>query len=150
GIGSRRLETAAVAIPAALAAILCLYEIATRSLGFDESASVTIAAQHGASLGQAIAHDGGNMAGYYLLLHLVVAAFGDGAFAVRLPSAIAATATVALTAVLALRLFGRSVAFAAGLLCAVSLPLLFWGQSARGYAPMVALVSASFLALALL
>jgi len=36
------------------------------------------------------------------------------------------------------------------LLTAVSLPLVFWGQDARGYAPMVALVAGSFVAFAAL
>ena len=39
-----------VAAPAALAAVLVLVGISGRSLGFDEAASVTIAAQHGDAL----------------------------------------------------------------------------------------------------
>ena len=42
------------------------------------------------------------------------------------------------------------MALAAGLLTAVSLPLVFWGQDARGYAAMVALVAGSFVAFAAL
>ena len=137
---------AAVGVPAILAAILTLIEISGRSLGFDEGASVAIAAQHGGALSSAIAHDGGNMSGYYLLLHVLIGLFGNGTFAIRLPSAICIAATAALTSVIALRLFGAGVAFAAGLLTAVSLPLVFWAQDARGYAPMVALATASFLA----
>ncbi len=124
-----------------------LIGISARSLGFDEAASVTIAAQHGQALWRAIAHDGGNMSGYYVLLHGVIALLGRGLVAVRLLSAVAAVATVALVAQLGLRLFDRRVAVFAGLLAAVSLPLVFWGQSARGYAPMVALVTASWLCL---
>jgi hypothetical protein len=40
----------------------------------------------------------------------------------------------------------RRVAFTAGILTAVSLPLIFWGQDARGYALMVTFVAASYLA----
>jgi mannosyltransferase len=144
---ARLLDLASVATPAAVALILSLLDITTRSLGFDEAASVTIAAQHGSALGSAIAHDGGNMSGYYLLLHGVIALFGNSVFAVRFPSALAATVAAGASAALALRLFGRPVALMAGLLCAVSLPLIFWAQAARGYAPMVALVALSFLAL---
>jgi hypothetical protein len=54
--------------------------------------------------------------------------------------------TVAIVGLIARRLFDHRVAFAAGLLTAVSLPLVFWGQDARGYAPLITLVSASFLA----
>ena len=144
---SDRLRNAVVvAAPALLALGLCLYGLASRSLGFDEGASVAIASRHGSALGHAIAHDGGNMSGYYLILHVLIGWFGDGLWVVRTPSAIATATTVALTGGLALRMFGRRVGLIAGLLAAVSLPLVFWGQSARGYAAMVALTTASFVA----
>ncbi len=145
--GSRRRDAIAVGLPAALAVGLCLVQIADRSIGFDEAATVTIAAQHGSALGSAIAHDGGNMSGYYLLLHVLIAAFGDGELVIRLPSAIASISTVALVGTVGLRMFGRRAAFASGLLTAVSLPLVFWAQNARGYALMVAFVCAAFLTL---
>jgi mannosyltransferase len=135
-----------VALPAVLATALCLYDITARSLWLDEAASVAIASQHGAAFGTALAHDGGNMLGYYALLHVLIGAFGSGAFVIRLPSALAAAGTVTLVGVLGLRLFGRRVALAAGSLMAVSLSLVYWGQDARGYALMVALIGGSFLA----
>ena len=65
----------------------------------------------------------------------------------RLPSVIATVATVGLIAVIAQRLFAdRRVTLAAGVLAALSLPLVYWGQTARGYAPMVAFVCAAMLA----
>lgn len=143
-------DAAVVAVPTVLAALLCCLQVTDRSLGFDEAASVTIAAQHGGALGSAIAHDGGNMSGYYLLLHVVIALFGNGPFAVRALSIVATAGGVAALCLLGLRLFDRRVALAAGTLAAVSLPLVFWGQSARGYALMVGSVTASFLALAVL
>lgn len=142
----RLRDVLSVCAPAALAAVLCVIDLTSRSLGFDEAASVTIASQQGHALGAAIAHDGGNMSGYYVLLRLLTALFGTGEFIIRLPSVVAITATVALTSLLGLRLFGRQAAAVGGLLTAVSLPLVFWGQDARGYAPMVALVTGSFLA----
>jgi mannosyltransferase len=143
----RLWTVAVVALPTALAAALCLYEITTRSLWLDEAATVAIASQHGAAFGAALAHDGGNMLGYYALLHVLIAAFGKGALVLRLPSLIGATATACLVSLLALRLFDRRVALGAGLLAAVSLPLVYWGQNARGYSLMVALIAGSFLAL---
>jgi len=137
---------ATIGLPAALAGVLCLVGITSRSLGFDEAATVTIASQHGSTLGSAIAHDGGNMSGYYLLLHILIGIFGDGLLVIRLPSAIASVATVALVGMIGRRLFGARAGFAAGLLAAVSLPLVFWAQNARGYAPMVAFACAAFLA----
>ncbi len=143
----RLLTVAAVAVPTVLAAALCLYEITTRSLWLDEAATFAIASQHGAAFGSALAHDGGNMLSYYALLHVLIAAFGKGALVLRLPSAIAAAVTVFCVCLLALRLFDRRVAFAAGLLTSVSLSLVYWGQNARGYSLMVALIAGSFLAL---
>jgi mannosyltransferase len=139
-------DAAAVGIPALLAIGLCLYGITARSLGFDESATATIVAQHGAALSHAIAHDGGNMSGYYVLEHALVSVFGRGLLVLRLPSALAVGFAVAATGLLALRLFDRRAAVLAGLLTAVSVSLVFWGQSARSYALVVAFASASMLA----
>ncbi|HWE31976.1 MAG TPA: glycosyltransferase family 39 protein [Solirubrobacteraceae bacterium] len=141
-----RRDGAAVGVPALLAAVLCAIELTTRSLGFDEAASVAISSQAHGTLGQAIAHDGGNMSGYYLFLHLWTDVFGTSTLALRLPSVFAIVAATALVGLLALRLFDRRVACAAGALTAVSMPLVFWGQDARGYAPMVMFVIGSFLA----
>jgi mannosyltransferase len=146
----RRWDVAVVAAPAAVAIGLCLYELSARSLWLDEAAAVAIAGQHGSALWSAISHDGGNMLGYYALLHVLIGWFGHGAFVIRLPSVLAAGGAAAAVSVLALRLFDRRVALAAGLLTAVSLPLVFWGQDARGYAPMVALAAGSFAAFAAL
>jgi mannosyltransferase len=145
--GRARLRDALViAAPALLALALSLYEITTRSLWLDESATLAIAGQHGGALGAALAHDGGNMLGYYALQHVLIGLFGSGPFVIRAPSALAAGATTALVGALALRLFDRRVALAAGLLSAVSLSLIYWGQDARGYVPMLALIAGSFLA----
>jgi mannosyltransferase len=141
-------DVAVVGVPAVVALVLCLIELTTRSLWLDEAATVAIAGQHGSAFWHAAAHDGGNMLGYYALLHVLIGWFGDGALVIRLPSAIAAAGTAGAVSLLGLRLFDRRVALAAGLLTAVSLPLVFWGQDARGYAAMVALVAGSFVAFA--
>ncbi len=143
----RLADASAVALPALLALALCLLGLGSRSLGFDEGATVAIASRHGSALGRAIAHDGGNMSLYYLLLHVLSGLFGDGLWLIRTPSALAASITAGLTGLLALRLFDHRVALVAGVLTAVSLPLVFWGQSARGYALMVAFATGSFVAL---
>jgi hypothetical protein len=88
------------------------------------------------------------MLGYYLGLHLLVSLFGDAAWLVRLPSAVATAATAALVAALGTSLFERRVGLTAGVIVAVSLPLVYWGQQARGYAAMVAFATASFAAFA--
>jgi mannosyltransferase len=135
-----------VAGPSVLAAALSLYEITGRSLGFDEGATVSIASQHGSALWSAIARDGGNMSGYYLVIHTLIGLFGNGLLVLRLPSALAVVATVGLIGMIARRLFDPLVAAVAGVLAAVSLPIVYWAQTARGYAPMVAFVCAGVLA----
>ncbi len=146
--GRVRLVGLAVTLgPALLALGLCLYELTTRSLWLDESATVAIATQHGAAFGSAVAHDGGNMLAYYGLLHVLIGLFGSGPLVLRLPAAVSAAVTAGLVGMLALRLAGRRVALYAGLLSAVSLTLIYWGQDARGYAPMIALITGSFIAL---
>ncbi|HET9719078.1 MAG TPA: hypothetical protein VFP55_03280 [Solirubrobacteraceae bacterium] len=141
----------AVLLPALLAAGLAAYRLSSRSLWLDEGASIAIASQHGAALWRGIRHDGGNMLAYYLLLHLLVDWFGSALWVVRLPSVLADAATAGLTALLAWSLVGRHrVALSAGLLCAVSLPLVFWGQDARGYALMVTLATGSLLSFTVL
>ena len=140
-------DLAVVVAPALLALGLCLYELSTRSLWLDEAATFTIASQHGAALGAAVAHDGGNMLAYYGLLHVLFGLFGTGVFVLRFPAALASAITAGLVGVLGLRLAGRRVALVAGVLTAVSLSLVYWGQTARGYTAMIALVVASFLAL---
>jgi uncharacterized membrane protein len=140
-------SVAAVAIPTAIALALCLYDIGGRNLWLDEAATVSIASQHGGALGSALAHDGGNMLGYYALIHVLIGWFGSGSFLIRLPSALGAGATVALIGLLGLRLFGRRAAWLAGLLGAVSLSMVYWGQNARGYTLMLALICGSFLSL---
>jgi mannosyltransferase len=136
---------AVVVIPAAVAVGLCLYDISARNLWLDEAASVSIASQHGGALGAALAHDGGNMLGYYALLHVLIGWFGSGSLVIRIPSALGAGATVALLAMLGLRLFGRRTALLAGLLGAVSLSMIYWGQNARAYTLMLALICGSVL-----
>jgi 4-amino-4-deoxy-L-arabinose transferase-like glycosyltransferase len=146
----RRLaDRVLVAFPALVALGLCLYDLNSRSLWLDEAASISIASQHGAAFGAALAHDGGNMLGFYALLHVLISVFGHGSLVARLPSALAAGATIGLTSALALRLFNRRVAVVGGLLGAVSLPLVYWGQDARGYMLMIAFLCASFLLLVL-
>jgi mannosyltransferase len=142
----RLVAFAAVAGPAAIAIALSAYKVTDRSIWGDEAATVTIASQHGAAFGAALARDGGNMLGYYSLIHVLIAWFGDSELVIRLPSVLAAGITVGLVSIIGTRLFDRRTGVAASLLCAVSLPLVFWAQDARGYAPMTAAVTAAFLA----
>ncbi len=101
--------------PVLLAAVLSLIGLTSRSLGFDEGATIAIVSQHGAALGRAIARDGGNMSGYYLLMHVLVGAFGDGPWVLRLPSVVFAALTPGFVAAIALALWrDRRVAVGRG------------------------------------
>ncbi len=144
GVHRGWLRPLALVLPAVVAFALSCIDLTARSIWLDESATVSIASQNGHALFHAIARDGGNMSGYYLLLHVLIAAFGDGLIVVRIPSAVATGASVFFVSLLANRLFTHLAALMAGLLSAVSLPLAFWGQDARGYALMVMFVTASF------
>jgi mannosyltransferase len=142
----RVLNVVVIGAPTLVAVALCLYELTTRSIYLDESATIAVISQHGDALGAALAHEGGSMLGYYVLMHFLTHVFGYSQFVLRFPSALAAAAAVAVVSVLARRLFDRDVAFASGLLFAVSLSLVYWGQTARGYAVLIACAAGSFLA----
>src|SRR5277367_5989700 len=81
-----RADLIAVAIPTLVGALLCAIELNARSFWLDEGATLSIASQHGAALWHGIAHDGGNMLLYYLLIHVVISLFGSAAWVLRLPS----------------------------------------------------------------
>ncbi len=141
-------DIAAIAGPALLALGLSLIGSTGRSLGFDEGATWAIASQHvaGHGLGAGIAHDGGNMLGFYALEHVLIRAFGDSLFVLRLPSLLAGAATAAFVAAIGLRLFERRTAVLGAVLTAVTLSVVYWNQTARGYAPMLAFTCAGMLA----
>ncbi len=143
------LDLVPIAIATGVGALLAAVELGTRSLWLDEGSTFAVVSQHGAGLWHAIDHDGGNMLLYYLVMHVVVAWFGDATWVMRLPSVVASAATGGLVAAAALRLFSsnRRLATAAGLFTVVSLPFIYWGQDARGYAWLLALSVGSFLGL---
>jgi mannosyltransferase len=141
-------DAAAIGGPALLALVLSLIRITGRSLGFDEGATWAIATQHvaGHGLGAGIAHDGGNMLGFYALEHVLIKALGDSLFVMRLPSVLAGGLTAGFVAAIGLRLFERRTAVLGAVLTAVTLSVVYWNQTARGYAPMLAFTCAGMLA----
>lgn len=134
-----------VVVPAVLAVVLGSIDLAGRSLWIDESATFAISSQHGSALWAAMRRDGGNMLAYYALEHLLLGWFGHGTVVMRLPSVIANGVTAGTVVLIGRRLFSPVVGGVAGALTAVSLPLLYWAQDARGYALMFAFVSLSYL-----
>jgi mannosyltransferase len=80
------------------------------------------------------------MSAYYLVVHGLIGLFGDGLLVVRLPSLIATAVMAGAVAAVGRRLGGRTCGLGAGLLAAVSLPSIYWAQTARAYAAMLALL----------
>ena len=140
------LDWFAVIVPTALAAALLLYDLGGRSLWLDEADTFTTASQHGSALWHWALNDGGNMVLYYLGMHVVTGALGTSEITLRLPSALAAIATVPTAFFLLRRLFDRRAAVFGAAFEAVSMPVVYWGQQARGYSVAAFLVSASTLA----
>ncbi|HEV2361461.1 MAG TPA: hypothetical protein VGS21_07150, partial [Acidimicrobiales bacterium] len=127
----------------ALNAGLALHGLGTRPLSSDEAASVFYATRpHMAG----IFGDGGNMALYYLLLRLVVEAFGASVTHDRWLSVASGVATIPIVYSLGTYVMRRRGAALAACIAAVSLPTVFWEQTARGYALEGLLVSVSMLA----
>ncbi|MGA2530565.1 MAG: glycosyltransferase family 39 protein [Acidimicrobiales bacterium] len=122
-------------------------DLGSRSLWLDEFQSAVVAMQRGAALWPALRTDNGNMLFYYALLHVSESVLGPGPFALRALSAVAGMGTTAVVFLLGRRLFSLTVGVIAGLLTALSLPMIVWAQQARGYALGTLLISWSFLAL---
>jgi hypothetical protein len=82
---------------------------------------------------------------------VLIGAFGDSLFVLRVPAALSGAATAGFVAAIGLRLFERRVAVLGAVLTAITLSVVYWNQTARGYAPMLAFTCAGmwcFVALA--
>jgi mannosyltransferase len=112
------------------------------SLWADEVATWSAAARGWGGLGRLVHHQDAVFGLYYAAMHLWIAVAGTSPLALRIPSAVAAVATLVVTARLARRLTGSAVAGAAasGFL-AVDPYFVFYGANARPYA-VLALLSA--------
>ncbi|MGI8493386.1 MAG: phosphatase PAP2 family protein [Acidimicrobiales bacterium] len=130
----------------ALNGFLAMYRLSGRSLWFDEGYTWMTASQSVSHIWADTSHGGGHLLPYYLLVHLSVTLFGDGAVGLRLPSVLAGMGAIPLVYMLARRVGGgRLGGVAAALLMSVSMPLVFWQQNARDYALLVTLAAASTL-----
>jgi mannosyltransferase len=125
-----------------LAAALRLGTLTLQSLWYDE-AYTPVHVLH-AGLGatwRSFVHHENTPPLWYLLEWVDVRLFGDGALALRLPSALAGIATVPVAWAIGERLAGRRAALIAGALTAVN-PLFVWySQEARAYGLFVLLAA---------
>lgn len=136
----------AVLVPGLVAVVLCAFDLSGRSIWIDESATISIASQHGAALWAGMRRDGGNMMAYYALVHVLFSWFGDSTSVLRAPSVAAAGIDAAVVAAIGSRLFRPRVGLAAGLVSAVSIAYVYWGQNGRAYELMFACGSLAYLA----
>lgn len=122
---------------------LRVYRLGSQSLWYDEGFSVWLARQPL----PAVTFGDFNPPLYYYLLHFWVSGAGTGEFAVRFPSALFGTLTVAATFALGSALFGAAAGLVGAVLAALSPFLVWYSQEARMYALAVLLgIVASWLA----
>jgi mannosyltransferase len=130
---SRQKTLVLLALPTAAAAVLVLWGIGRESLWRDEVASVTITGRSLGSLWHVIVHHESNMALFdAVLFPWQLLGHGDGFL--RLPSAVFAIATVPVTMLVARRIAGDAAAAVAGVVLALNVFLMAYGQQVRGYA----------------
>lgn len=122
----------AVAVPALIALALAVYRGTQMPLWRDEYATRLYASLTPGGLADATAHVDAVLAPYYSLIHVLSGVVGLGT-GMRLPSTIAFTLAVALTAALALRWFGPVAALVAGLGLAANDAVLSQAANARPY-----------------
>jgi mannosyltransferase len=139
GLDTRRAVLAASLV----AAVSCGGLLGRQPLSWDEAVTASAARHTLPRLAALLDRTDAPLGGYYLAMHgwlRLLAALrlpADEAW-LRLPSAVAAVAAVALTAVLAARWFGPRVGLTAGVLLAVQPMLVFYAHDARPYALVTA------------
>ena len=111
-------------------------------LSIDEAKTRLFATAPGLS---GLGEDGGNMAAYYLLTHVLVHAFGSSRLVLRSPSVVFGAATVPVVAELGRRVRNVRVGLLGAAFFAVSLPFVAWQQIARAYTLGIFLISLAVL-----
>ncbi len=132
---------AGTAASTVLLAALAFVHLARNPMWHDEVFTAFVATRPTSLLLTILAKREGNMPLYYLLMH-VWAQGGTEAGWLRVPSALAAVATVPVTALVARRVFDDRVAVLAGLLLAVNAFVLDFAREARTY-PLAMLLAAT-------
>jgi mannosyltransferase len=121
-----------------LGAALRLSTLGLQSFWYDEAFTPVHVLHHGlAATMRSVAHTENSPPLWYLIAWLDVRVLGDGAVALRLPSALAGIATIAVAWPIGEELGGRLCALLSALLVAVN-PLFVWySQEARAYSLFV-------------
>src|SRR5918994_2648983 len=116
---------------------LRLYGLGSESLWWDEVYAITTMAQPGPLEIVRLSSTDNNPPLFYLILHYWMLFFGDSAFSVRLPSAIAGALAVPVMYKIGKLLFDRSAGLLAALILALCAYHARYAQEARPYGLMV-------------
>ncbi len=125
-----------------LALGIALYGLGRADLWHDEAASLHFARLSLSELPGELARRDNHGPTYFAFLHAWASVFGEGAFAARLPSALAAALACVGTTWIGQRIAGLRAGVAAGVLLATSPMHLWHAQEVRFYAPALMLVTA--------
>jgi mannosyltransferase len=126
--------------PTLLALLLGLVGAASRGLWNDEYATWYGSTLPFADLQRMVGNIDAVLAPYYVPMHLWIWVFGESELSLRAPAVLGMAAAAGLTALLGRRLFGPVVGLTGGLLFAVLPAVSRYGQEARPYGIVVALV----------
>jgi mannosyltransferase len=128
-----------------LALLVSSVTLGRESLWFDETVTVRVGRMVADQFAELVQTREPFWALYYAMMRAWMM-IGDSAVLLRLPSALAAAATVSMTYLVGRRLVGERAAVAGALVLVFHAFLLQYAQEARGYALAVALVVAATLA----
>jgi mannosyltransferase len=128
-----------------LGVLVNLVHLGSKSILYDESATVLYARLSPLPLFRVIVGSDPNMSLYYLVLGVWVRIFGESEVAVRFPSVLFGALAVGAVYLLGCRLFGRTAGFVAGLFLALNPFMVEYAQTARSYALLALLVTLSSL-----
>ncbi|HKD96258.1 MAG TPA: glycosyltransferase family 39 protein [Micromonosporaceae bacterium] len=132
----------------AVACVTAFSRMGVQPLSWDEAVSANAAHRTPTELWHLLGHTDAPLGAYYALLSLWVRLLGTVHLVasegwLRTPSALAAVAAVALTALLGARMFDPVTGLLGGTLLAVFPPMVFYADDARPYALAVLLVVAA-------
>ncbi|HTY57040.1 MAG TPA: glycosyltransferase family 39 protein [Candidatus Binataceae bacterium] len=135
----------AVALLTVAALVLRLLYLGSRDLWLDEAASAKFASYSWPHFAKAVTFWPVNMTFYFAVLHVWTSVMGDSEFMLRMPSVLAAAATVPLVYLLGTKLLDRRAGLVAAVLMTVNVASVDFSQEARSYTLVVMLAALSSL-----
>jgi mannosyltransferase len=133
----RRLTGTVWLLPAALMAVMGLWQIGRPELWQDELVTVDVARRSVHQILATLQHVDAVHGAYYLFMHFWMRLFGASPVAVRLPSAFAMVAAVICVVLVGERLFDRRTAILGGLVFDVVPSITRFAQETRSYAMVI-------------